>query len=552
MIVPLSASTVVSSFDAHSPYNAGYHHIIKSVSDSTLFAKSLRSLNDDDEKYKPPMYEYPKAVIAVPVTVTVVDAKLQVAKRRRNSIEDLPSEIAVRIFSWLDMKTLLTAAKVSKRWKRLAFDGSLWTRIDVTRFYSSISPRRLQDLAVYAGGFLKVADFRGCTHLTNHTVAVFADNCPNMETARFAGCRTISRGVLTRLLQINQRLKNLDISGLKIINDETMITIAQYNQRLEALNISHCSNVTGRGISLVMRWCVRLRELHMAQCTRVDKNAMKWIGHLKRLEKLNLAYCPLIKDEPLPSGLAPLATITTLTHLNLNGHRTLTDTILTEITKSNPHLHTLELSGCHHLTDASLAHLARHCHTLTRLDLEECSQTTDTTLQSLSSSPCSTTLEILILSYCDNVTDAGLRTLMTHCTALRKIELDNCHHVTNAFLSSLSNHRPSTLTDLEMYDCRGITQEGVKLFRKRLHQEIERSERTYKAVEACRKEGVSVLPVDMRVGGGGRWGAAAPAAEEEGGGVGRVKMVRIRSFYQLDRDMLPEGGMGRRGGCVIL
>ncbi|KAJ3040519.1 hypothetical protein HDV00_010829 [Rhizophlyctis rosea] len=173
------------------------------------------------------MYEYPKAVMAVPDTVTVIEVKLRVAKRRRNTIGDLPSDIDVRSFSWLDVKTLLTAAK------RM-----------YTIFYSN-------------------------------TVAVFAENCPNMETARFAGCRTISGGVLSRT---NERLKNLDISGLKIINRKTMITIAQYNQRLEALNISRCSDLTGRGISLVMRWCVRLRELHMAQCIRVDKNAMKWNG----------------------------------------------------------------------------------------------------------------------------------------------------------------------------------------------------------------------------------------------------------------------------------
>lgn len=95
----------------------------------------------------------------------------------------LPNELQIRILGNLSSQELLKASAVRKgfrqresitlcvlnakrnkqvcqKWMQLAFDGSLWTKIDVRPFYSSIPADQLLRLGVAAGKFLKVANLR--------------------------------------------------------------------------------------------------------------------------------------------------------------------------------------------------------------------------------------------------------------------------------------------------------------------------------------------------------------------------------------------------------
>lgn len=45
------------------------------------------------------------------------------------SIESLPDEIMLKVFSNLNPQELCRSAQVSKRWNSLAMDGSLWTEL---------------------------------------------------------------------------------------------------------------------------------------------------------------------------------------------------------------------------------------------------------------------------------------------------------------------------------------------------------------------------------------------------------------------------------------
>ncbi|ORX84311.1 hypothetical protein K493DRAFT_360744 [Basidiobolus meristosporus CBS 931.73] len=75
-------------------------------------------------------------------------------------LERLPSEIRVRIFKLLDIRNLVKSSKVCRNWKKVAFDGSLWETIDLTRYYKRIASEQIVNLCCAAGGFLKTANFR--------------------------------------------------------------------------------------------------------------------------------------------------------------------------------------------------------------------------------------------------------------------------------------------------------------------------------------------------------------------------------------------------------
>lgn len=44
----------------------------------------------------------------------------------------LPDEVILCIFRWLPKSTIARCAQVSKRWKRLSYDESLWKRLDLS------------------------------------------------------------------------------------------------------------------------------------------------------------------------------------------------------------------------------------------------------------------------------------------------------------------------------------------------------------------------------------------------------------------------------------
>lgn len=45
------------------------------------------------------------------------------------SIESLPDEVMLKVFSHLNPQELSRSTQVSKRWNSLALDGSLWTEL---------------------------------------------------------------------------------------------------------------------------------------------------------------------------------------------------------------------------------------------------------------------------------------------------------------------------------------------------------------------------------------------------------------------------------------
>jgi len=74
--------------------------------------------------------------------------------------DKLPLEIKVKIFKCFDVFEVVRAAMVCRAWYSLAFDGSLWSRLDVAPFYQRIKTDQLTALWKAAGGFLKEVNFR--------------------------------------------------------------------------------------------------------------------------------------------------------------------------------------------------------------------------------------------------------------------------------------------------------------------------------------------------------------------------------------------------------
>ena len=99
--------------------------------------------------------------------------------------------------------------------------------------------------------------------------------------------------------------------------------------------------------------------------------------------------------------------------------------------------------------------------------MEECILITDSTLLALAAS--CPLLESISLSYCELITDEGIRQLGTAACAsenLTTLELDNLPLITDAALDHLvSCHN---LRRVELYDCQLITRSGIRRLRSHL------------------------------------------------------------------------------------
>ncbi|KAH8556919.1 hypothetical protein BGW37DRAFT_416514, partial [Umbelopsis sp. PMI_123] len=392
-------------------------------------------------------------------------------------------ELRIRILQLLTVTDLMKAAMVCHDWKNLAFDGSLWSNIDVTPYYKNITTEQLLALGVAAGGFLKIANFRGCIQLTGQSLRTLAECCPNVEVLQLNGCRTVSTPSIACFVSQASRLQVLDVSGLDSIKNHTLQAIASSCPMLRKLNVAWCRNINADGIHSIVQGCKRVEYLKMNGCAQLDESTMTAIGeNLMDLKRLCLASCSDIKDSAMLAFLT--ASHGKLTHLNLSNCVKLTDLLASSVTKHCPLLTHLELACCSLITDDGLTYMVSRLPGLINLDLEDIFQITDVSVREIATHQ--KNLRRLCLSGCVQVTDSAIINLVLEgeCAhSLEQLELANCSLITDRALTTIATHlaakdissMQSPILDstsvfsskkrqlsVEVLDCNNITESGVR------------------------------------------------------------------------------------------
>ncbi|KAG0756384.1 hypothetical protein G6F24_011188 [Rhizopus arrhizus] len=395
---------------------------------------------------------------------------------------ELPDELQIKIFSELPLEDLLKSTVVCRKWNKLVFDGSLWSKINIIPFYKTIPTDYLLKLIKASSGFLKIANFRGCIQFNGHALRVLSEHCPNVQVMIINGCRNLSAASITCFLQRAHQLRVLDVSGLDTVKNSTLAINSL--SRLEKINLSWCRNITGQGlVPLVTSCSSSLRYLKIDGCPQLDDATMETFGrHMPNLTHLSLAACTSLTDTGLLSFLSIQKT--KITHLNLSSCARLTDATLRHLSQYTPHLTHLELSGCVLMTDQGFCYLSSRVKSLVHLDLEDLQQITGITVRAIANHQ--TDLQRFCLSNCTQISDDAITHLILHgvCHKLQHLELDNCT-VTDEVLNTIAVFLQSQkriqsesllLTDsgislfsqrerqinLKVLDCLNITESGVK------------------------------------------------------------------------------------------
>ena len=292
----------------------------------------------------------------------------------KSTIEALPEEVIMMIFSHLVPRDLLNASAVSKKWNRIALSSALWQAIYPTQWARGCwsldyqSPDLEKDLKSAASSLSSSTEsLPGSSSCSSSS--------PDEENAdEFASTskkeHLIFRGIVVHLLP-------------KIGNS------------VSTLILSASRGITSKHIKGMLRQAphVRLVDLSYTNVTCHAFTGLSRVGALRKLEELNMAGCKLVGD----------ALLHQLSLCFRDSNRT-------------SHLSKLTLSGCRMITSWGIVHLEVHQNSLQELDLSGCFKIDGLTLSTfVQDCP---KLKAHRLSYCNDIEDGPYQDTANGCLNL--------------------------------------------------------------------------------------------------------------------------------------
>ncbi|KAG0344079.1 F-box/LRR-repeat protein 20 [Podila humilis] len=405
--------------------------------------------------------------------------------------------------------------RVSRAWRNVALDGSLWKVIDTNRYYKTIQDDQLLHLGVSGAGFLRYVNFRGCAQLSSDSLRVLAEHCPNVERLDLTGCRQLSSKALADVCMNMTSLVHLDLAGLLSVNNYTLQAMAVYCRSLQVLNLAWCRNITGAGLSKLTKTCQQIQKLNVSGCAGLEDRWMPTMGiGLPRLKELCLNGCHSLTDRGLIGLLTGLSVGMTKKYRKKRRSLRRLSSSLRVATLGDDSLHS---SSCvddndngieeeeedddedkdsldelekEEISDndaseiddedneatasagdnqdtglpssSSSSPMAQQEGLQTRLrylGLSHCRQLTQEALRAIGHH-CSRRLRRLEISGCENFGDEGLVFLAQHCTGLQRLDLEDDSLLTDASLRSFGMYLPH-LERVCLSYCENITDQGV-------------------------------------------------------------------------------------------
>ncbi|CAI7675193.1 unnamed protein product [Penicillium pancosmium] len=387
---------------------------------------------------------------------------------------ELPQELKVEVFRYLDPREIVRCSAVSKAWNAMCFDGQLWTK----RIPGDI----LVKLITSGGPFVRDLNLRGCAQMRDKWSSEgerISDLCRNVVNFSLEGCR-IDRISMHHFLTRNPRLRYINISGLNSVTNHAMKVIAQSCPELESFNISFCKHVKTTALLQVVQACQQLKDLRASEIQGFDdEDFMLALYERNTLDRLVMSRTDL-NDESLKvlmHGVNPTIDLLTdrptvpprrFRHLDVHHCHDLTDSGLKSLAHNVPDLEGLQVSQCPELTDDSVIEVIRTTPKLSHLELEDLENLTNLTLTELAKS--APKLEHLNISYCESLGDTGMLQVMKSCPKLRSVEMDNTR-VSDLTLMEASyrvrrrgygEEIPKVGLRLVVFDCANVTWAGVR------------------------------------------------------------------------------------------
>ena len=195
-------------------------------------------------------------------------------------IEALPDEILMKIFSKLDLVNFGNTAKVSKRWKRLSEDESLWNKINVS--FCAIPAK-----------FIEKCLKNGCKYLNLNDIHLLGDiNVPTgtkLKYLRVSGnydelaiYRT-GMGFDNKTDEVKEELNNHDGMVHDLMKSSNLNSLEKLSYKKVSLDLD----------PLVFNNCQTLTVLYISHVNLYLHDMQLICNNLSELSQLALIYCSL-------------------------------------------------------------------------------------------------------------------------------------------------------------------------------------------------------------------------------------------------------------------
>jgi F-box and leucine-rich repeat protein GRR1 len=265
-------------------------------------------------------------------------------------------------------------------------------------------------------------------------------------------CKAIGDDAVTALISEGHNLRELRLGKCMRITDHAFLNLPYQCQfeSLRILDLSECIEIQDSGVHQIINAAPRLRNVVLAKCRQLTDRAVMSIAKLgKSLHYIHLGHCMRITD----AGVIALV-------------------------RSCTRIRYIDLGCCYKLTDASVSHLAS-LPKLKRIGLVKCDLITDLSIYALArprpayppespSTVIKNPLERVHLSYCTNLTVAGITSLLINCPRLSHLSLTGVQAFLRDELLVLCREPPQEFTDHQRQLFCVFSNQGVQRLREHL------------------------------------------------------------------------------------
>lgn len=402
------------------------------------------------------------------------------------SIEELPDELLLYVFLYLDRADVFNIRLVCTQWMRLSFSSDLWRRLTMIDLdthieklaWSAQNIKIVKQFVRYL--YISMSIKRGKQFLRK----LLSSNLTELRHLRiwesFRG-NSETKDILAYLAQHNSQLSSLELkfSTCKHLNEYGNILASLPLRKLEinhggSFGYRHTCNYCSEE-----RWLEGLSNLYTVEFSALRELTLSVnvVGNAVVRQILN--YCGHLESLALDTTDTESDCFNDLTrNNNLRKLRLcfvrLTDATLVDISQYSPFLQSCVLEGrLGLLTDSGMQYLLIKCRSLQRIALNNKFKPephiSNATLYSIASN-CSS-LKYLHFDSINEITDVGFQALIENCENLVEIAMLDCDKLTDISMMVLSDNCPM-LRKVEFSGSitgyKNITNIGVQYLIKRL------------------------------------------------------------------------------------
>lgn len=267
----------------------------------------------------------------------------------------------------------------------------------------------------------------------------FARTLPCVKRFRVRGVEHLTDEMLEHISRCD-RIEQLVLENCPKITTSGIDSLRRTLCRIRHITLSACDGVDDRGYGLIVRSLRKLESLTIRGSPRLTDLGMKDMGSRPRkydaVRRLVLEDCPLVTDKGMLAllrgfgGLREISLIS-LPRVSDLGLMGLVSAIGKPVCQDLSRFSAVDLPG---LTDSGVSWIASGCPKLQYLNLAKCTDVRDRALVALSEKCLE--LRELVLEDCTGITDNGLSALRT-CTSLEVINLNRCCNVSERGIASI-------------------------------------------------------------------------------------------------------------------